>query len=566
KIILLGILFGLAVGFINAAVDVIYFTDHTFIEHLFSPTPVEIWMRSVVLILFILFSVYLSRIINKLKRAEEERKESEERYRALSDASFEGICISEKGVIVNTNLQFAEMLGYLQEELIGLEIKNLTVPEYQERVAKNIKGNYTGVYESKAIRKDGAIIDVEIHGHRANYKGRHVRQTVVRDITERKRAKAEISSIYNAISDFITVQDTEFRILSYNRAVENVWGKDLKGKLCYEAYQGRSDICPDCAVKRAIDSKKPESTSQTSTGTSPPVEIYAYPIIDDSNKVVAVVEHGRDITERMRMEDELKSIMALSKDMICTASETHFVKVSPVMEKVLGYTEEELLKIPFIELIHPDDIQPTKDLIEEKLKKGESAISFVNRYRCKDGSYRWFEWMSKPVEEGLMYGVARDITERKKAEQARRDNEEQLRSITETSPDYIMNLDREGKIIFINRPAPGLMVEDVIGTSAYDFIDDENKVIMKECVEGVLESGVQGKYVICRTSTDGQARYYESRVGPVKDPSGEVIGVTINASDITERKRAEEKIQKSESQLREAQKIAGLGFWDLNLI
>ncbi len=92
KIILLGILFGVAVGLIDGVVDVTYFTDHSYIEHLFSPSPEEIWMRSVVLILFILFSVYISRNINKLKRAEEALKglnEELEMYRfALDRASY----------------------------------------------------------------------------------------------------------------------------------------------------------------------------------------------------------------------------------------------------------------------------------------------------------------------------------------------------------------------------------------------------------------------------------------------------------------------------------------------
>lgn len=92
KIILQGILLGVVFWFIDSVVDVIFFTDHTFIEHLINPKPLEIWMWSVAFILFILFSVYVSRIINKLKRAEEALKglnEELEMYRfALDRASY----------------------------------------------------------------------------------------------------------------------------------------------------------------------------------------------------------------------------------------------------------------------------------------------------------------------------------------------------------------------------------------------------------------------------------------------------------------------------------------------
>jgi two-component sensor histidine kinase/ABC-type uncharacterized transport system substrate-binding protein len=126
--------------------------------------------------------------------------------------------------------------------------------------------------------------------------------------SERKRAESEIYAIYNAISDLITVQGTDYRILSYNKTVEETFGKGLKGKLCYEVYQGRKAICPDCAVKKAIETKKLASTLllELEPPSAPSVEIYAYPILDEKGEVAAVVEHGRDVSERMQMLETIK--------------------------------------------------------------------------------------------------------------------------------------------------------------------------------------------------------------------------------------------------------------------
>jgi PAS domain S-box-containing protein len=106
--------------------------------------------------------------------------------------------------------------------------------------------------------------------------------------------------------------------------------------------------------------------------------------------------------------------------MICVANmEGYFKRINFSFEQTLGYSSKELLEKPFFEFIHPDDIEKTKAVIEEKLSKGAQVIGFENRYRCKDGKYKWLSWTSRPiVKEGIMYAIAYDITARKEAEQA----------------------------------------------------------------------------------------------------------------------------------------------------
>ena len=114
--------------------------------------------------------------------------ESEERFRALAEASWEGICFSENGIILDANRQLAGILGYEPHELIGRSVVGLVAPESVARVMRALRVQSSAPYEHQAVRKDGTIIVVEVRAQVVSYKGRPVRMTAIRDVTERTRA------------------------------------------------------------------------------------------------------------------------------------------------------------------------------------------------------------------------------------------------------------------------------------------------------------------------------------------------------------------------------------------
>jgi PAS domain S-box-containing protein len=126
---------------------------------------------------------------------------------------------------------------------------------------------------------------------------------------------------------------------------------------------------------------------------------------------------GINAARRAKAQNEVDRIFNLSSDLIAVADfEGHFTRVNPAVEQILGYTPQEFLARPYLELVHPDDREKTT-AEADRIRHGKKVTSFEARYLCKDASYRVLEWTSTPVlNERLMYGVARDVTERRQAE------------------------------------------------------------------------------------------------------------------------------------------------------
>ena len=142
-----------------------------------------------------------------------------------------------------------------------------------------------------------------------------------------------------------------------------------------------------------------------------------------------------DITEQRKAEENINLFFNVTLDMLCIANfEGYFIRISPSWSETLGWTEDELLAKPYVEFIHPDDIETTLEIVKE-IEKGKNVFDFENRYRCKDDSYRWFSWKTYMVaDRGIVIGAARDITEKKKAEEELKRSEENFRKAVENSP------------------------------------------------------------------------------------------------------------------------------------
>ncbi|HEY0144193.1 MAG TPA: PAS domain S-box protein [Thermoanaerobaculia bacterium] len=188
-----------------------------------------------------------------------------------------------------------------------------------------------------------------------------------------------------------------------------------------------------------------------------------------AHQVVVQLELRRQIAERQAAEQELDRFFEVSLDLLCIAdTDGWFKRINPAFEQVLGYSHEELMARPFSDCVHPDDLASTLEEMQ-RLGQGHPTVRFENRYLCKDGSTRWFAWTASPVPEArLIYAAARDITERKAAEEALRDSEIRTRSIIDNSLGGLITTDADGVIESINPAAErifGYTAEELIGNS-----------------------------------------------------------------------------------------------------
>jgi PAS domain S-box-containing protein len=246
----------------------------------------------------------------------------------------------------------------------------------------------------------------------------------------------------------------------------------------------------------------------------------------------------------------------LSVDMFCIAGFDGFFKnLNPSWEKTLGFTAEELRAKPYLEFIHPDDRQTTASEAS-RLQNPEVTFAFENRYSCKDGSYKWLSWnaVSTP-EQKVIYAVARDITERKRVDEALRESEERFRLLINGVKDYgIFMLDPTGHVASWNQGAErikGYKADEIVGRHFSCFYPPED--LQKGKPERELQTAIsEGRYEDegWRIRKDGSRFWANVVLTALTDGTGKLRGFSEITRDITERKRAEEVLQETEERHR----------------
>lgn len=292
------------------------------------------------------------------------------------------------------------------------------------------------------------------------------------------------------------------------------------------------------------------------------------------------------ITER-RPSEELETAIAqwfnLSVDLLCIAgTDGYFKQLNPIWETTLGYSTEELLSTSFLELVHPDDVASTLEQLA-KLSEGKNTIYFENRYRCRDGSYKWIAWTSSGPKGELIYAVARDITDRKQmaAQQERllesvQESETRYRSVLSAMSEGVIMQDANGMIYTYNQSASrifGLSLEQMMGWTA---IDPRWRAVREDGSPFPPE-----EYPLAVTLRTGES--FRDRIMGIHKPDGSLTWILLNTTplfrpdetqlyagvatftDITDRISAEALVRESEAKFRAAFEQAAVGIAHVGL-
>lgn len=270
-----------------------------------------------------------------------------------------------------------------------------------------------------------------------------------------------------------------------------------------------------------------------------------------------------DITERKRSLEDLERIFNLSGYMVCVADmKGYFQKISPTFEDVLGYSSKELLSRPYIDFVHPSDRAKTVTLVEDQLSSGIDAIGFENRYRCKDGRYKWLHWSSHPViEEGIIFAIAHDITDRKvveeeiraanrqlaASEQELRESRHLLGATINNSPAVIYVKDLEGRYLLVNKSYEkmlGRSSEEMLGQSDEAFFPKEVAAQFRANDLLALESDSSMEFEEMALHASGKMHTYMSTKFALHNKDGAAYAICGISVDITQRKRVEDAVER----------------------
>jgi PAS domain S-box-containing protein len=354
--------------------------------------------------------------------------------------------LDSEGRFVRINDTELKMLGYSREKVLGRKFSDFIVPTSLTIFEQNFllfkQRGWVKDLEFQLICQDGTILSIsltnslsskEIKDEAGNFL---ISRSVVIDISERQAGLAVRQQLKAELQETeATRQASEERYrLMFEDHSSLMWFYDpdtlafLEVNQAAIAHYGYSQA--EFSQMRIADVRFAEDVSalrQTTDDLIPEnpylgvwqhckkdgsiidveIKAYAFPVAGKQANLVLI----EDISKLKRLEEERKRFLAVGSDLqVITGNNGYFHWVSPTVEQILGWTTEEMTSRPWIEFVHPEDIDPI--VLESSSRSGVKTLTFKNRYQHKDGSYRRLLWKAQPYpEEQVVYGVAVEIGE-----------------------------------------------------------------------------------------------------------------------------------------------------------
>jgi PAS domain S-box-containing protein len=368
------------------------------------------------------------RDITEHKKTENELRESEERFKALHNASFGGIFIHMDGTIIDCNLGLSEMTGYLHDDLIGMDGLLLIAEKYRDKVIDNMKSSHEDSFEAVGLRKDGTEYPIFTQSKNIPYKGRNVRVVEFRDITEQKKTENELreseqrfKALHNASFGGITIHDKGL-ILDCNLGLSEITGYSFDELIGMNGLLLIAENSRELVMGNILAGyEEPyEAIGLRKNGTEYPVRLEARNI-PYKGKMVRVVEF-RDITERKESEKALRDSERKFRSYLESApygifildEHGNYLEVNKTACKLTGYDENELTHMNISDLIAPESLISAGQSFDELKTSGYTFAEL--QFKHKDGSISWISRNGAKLSDNRFILFISDITEKKKAE------------------------------------------------------------------------------------------------------------------------------------------------------
>ncbi len=400
---------------------------------------------------------------------------------------------------------------------------------------------------------------------------------VVSDFTERKRAEDELFEMQeqfrvlaeSSLTGIYLIIEGRFRYVNpafarmFGYTVEEVVGGLGPSDLVYP--DDRPIVADNIRrrVEGELEGLRYEFRGLRKDGTAFPVEVHGGRM--ERGGQIAVLGTLVDNTERKRAEEELRAseirfrtLVDYAADMILLRDDNErLIDVNQYACESLGNTREELIGMTPRGLIDPNEDPAFFRSVGERLKAGE-LFGFESGFRRKDGTVFPVEVRVRPFSQrGRRYflGIARDITERKQIEDVLRQREKQIRDVIETIPALAWTSGTDGSIDFINRrwqEFSGLSLEQSLGFGWHAALHPKDAPEFLDKWRAALLDGepIEAE-VRLRCAKSGECRWFLARSIPLRDEKGNIVRWYGTATDIDDRKRAEERLQDENVTLRE---------------
>ncbi|HKQ93243.1 MAG TPA: PAS domain-containing protein [Blastocatellia bacterium] len=577
--------------------------------------------------------------ITDRKRAEELLRESEERLRLALEGAKAGVWeVKFDPYSAYWSKEYRDLFGFSETAEATNELWATRIhPDDLQRVV-DANNKLLSSIDKEIGRQEFRIIHPE-HGERwildfvrvrRDHAGRPVSYGGINlDVTDRKRAEdamreseERFRELVETISNVFWIMRPESQAPTYlSPACERLWGRpaaDLNGNLdkWFDAIhpEDRERVMKKYLARAGEGDYEETYRVVRPDGSMVWVHDRGFPVRDEAGNIRHIVGVAEDITDRKRVEDELREselryaalAEAVPQLVWTTGPEGGVDYFNQRWYAYTGATPDESLNLIWRSLIHPDDRERVEKLWKGRLRAGEH-LHFEFRLRGADGAYRWFIGRGVPYrderrgatlrkhdgENGASsvgaalnggkgrivkwFGTFTDIHDLKMAEEALRESEEQARrqnaeleNIYQTTPVGLSLLDRDFKFVRLNETMAkidGASVELALGRTAREVtpkMADRLEPVFKR----VIRTGRPIMNLEIRAETPrepGVERDWLASYYPVKAADGSVQGIGCVVLDITERKRAEEAVRENEERMRQAAQAGGFGLYSVNL-
>ena len=509
-------------------------------------------------------------------------------FREVMDQSNESVFLvePETGRFIDLNSRACSALGYTRAELLGMGVTDIeaTLPDdfTWEKHAEAVRKTGGMTLEGEHVRKDGTTFPVEVNVTLAEVRGRPFFITTVRDFTNRKAAQEKIKSsekkfrqLFNSLADLTIVMDTKGNFVDLNERFTEESGythEEMIGKNFATSGIISKGSVPNALKYFAVmlmgkDVPLFEVEGVTKSGNIIDYEVRAVAIKKDG-KIKEVQATLRNVTERkkdqkemQRQQELLSNILSTvphfvfwkDRDSVYLGCNKNFAKVAGLKDpkEIVGKTDYDLAW-------KKKEADFYRKIDKEVMKKGKPILNFEEPQLTSEGKETTLLTSKVPLKDpdgnvvGIL-GIYTDITERKEMEEALKRREAEYRDLVQNVNAIILTVDTLCHLTFFNDFAQeffGFSLDDVLGKSVFDTIVPKmettgrelESLIKKVCEEPENFTIIENENI----KKNGERVWVLWRNRPIYDPEGKCVGLRSIGTDVTERKRMEEALLKSE--------------------